>query len=203
MLNKLPNELRSMIVRLLRNKNDRDALATAVPEWEATLEREEGLRSLTYDPSGLNGLNKKALLEMFGERAIRLRQFLEEVNVDMLLRGRADSECCGAAHNWDGEDEELSRQVRGLLDALSQISKRFADETALVPPPIRLAFLACRNGCDMLGYCPFNRHSNNEALNAKLYGDDFALYLQDNDVPEMKGWRSFIFRIAAVSASST
>ena len=194
MMNKLPIELRSMIVRLLSDTADRKALVAAYPEWQAIVKHEDSLRLLTFDPEGRYGHDLEKFVSLFKGEAVRRRQFLQEVDVSVFMELN-DVVCCAAGHDDLGEEEFFSEAIRNLLEALNDISKRLAEETSLPLTPIRLEFITCDDGVPDLEYCPGKHYDDDEeVLTAKWYHEPMNLTLPDDAAPEVKGVDEFYFQ---------
>lgn len=193
MMNKLPNELRSMIVRLLSDKDDREALAKAYPEWKAVVEHEDSLRSLNFDPEGEYGLDLTDFADLFKGESVRRRQFLQEINV-MITLNVNDPGCCAAAHDTDHEEDVFSDGIRNFLQALNDISKRLAEETSLPLTPMRLALLTCDDGVPDAAWCNGKHDEDEKAVQvAKWYHEPMNLLLGNDDSPVVKGIDEFYF----------
>ncbi|KAK4155378.1 hypothetical protein C8A00DRAFT_31802 [Chaetomidium leptoderma] len=190
-MDKVSNELRSMIVRFLPDQEDRNALVVAYPDWKATVQREDSLRTLSFDPTGENGEVLEEFLDLFDDQAIRRRQFLQKVKIDMALDVN-DQGCCAAGHVIAGESEYFSDAIRSLLEALNEISERLADETELPLTPMSLALIDCQDYVGDNGPCS-NDHEDEETRAAEIYRDVLTLTLPDDAVPEVKGVDRFSF----------
>lgn len=148
-MDSIPIEIRVMIVRLLpHDGDDREAFIAACPRWKNAVELEESLwvRSLTYDPAGILGLNTDQISELFDGTRIRRRQLLHEIRFKCFLNAdELPDRCCILESGWEGE--ELSECLDDLTFVLEETYDR-AIKAGLELPPLRLAFMTATNGLE-------------------------------------------------------
>lgn len=194
----LPEEMKRIIVHLLPDNSDRNALLAVFPTWKDIIMHEDSLRKMTVGTHQAHDcLSPEEFLEEFAGLKVRRRQFLEEVEADFQLEfGRGKIGCCqGARPDYSLEDDDFADQVQGLLHALQNIAERVQSHGAPLTP-MRLAFHTCGHG----GWgapleCRSERkHSKEDALVRELCRDHFYLHLDDDVVPEVKGVHEFVFR---------
>jgi hypothetical protein len=173
-MDSVPVEVRVMIIRLLpHHDDDREALIAACPRWKHAVELEERLwvRSLTYDPAGILGINDDQFLALFDGPKIRRRQFLREIKFECYLGADkgVDNACCLYGLCWELIKNELREAFGIFAETFKQINGR-AGEAGLEVPLIRLAFMAATNKLDRVTKCRTRFHNEWAVKDALLRG---------------------------------
>jgi hypothetical protein len=197
-MDSVPVEIRVMIVRLLpHDGDDREALIAACPRWKHAVELEEGLwvRSLTYDPAGILGINDDQFLALFDGPKIRRRQFLREIKLECYLGVEKEvyNPCC--MKDIVFSEDELCEALSIFVETFNGINER-AGEAGLEVPPIHLVFMTATNKLDGLTKCSAGFHDEWRLKDGLLCGRILGFGLPDPDLvrEDLEGVDQLSFR---------
>ncbi|KAL2015993.1 hypothetical protein VTK56DRAFT_4461 [Thermocarpiscus australiensis] len=195
-LRMLPNEVRSMIVRLL-DRRSRNALAKAVPSWKDVATRENySVFAVDYeyrdlgdeedDPEDLD------IPPLFSDSEIRNRRYIKEVEVLFYIWIEGSGKCCLVTED-NGYSGVIARQIRDLFTSLEDFERQVGDEGLT---PICLTFVTCEKTpiyYKCLAPHVEERHKPRQVEEAIVYQHALEPESGEDNLPELKGVDEFVF----------